>query len=821
MPVNPEDYNSDAISGEKLLALMQDEVYDRLKGDVPESLAVFLCSLKAQVDSIQKVISEKNLGECVADSIDAQNLSVKGEKLGTAALKDAVTSWQSVPDNNHVPTENLVKSSLDQKENLLGLDRSSAVIGKVLDQNGSWVSTGDFTPSFSEDATKSTIAQDFSSGSKLSSLLAKIRAWFGSLGNLAFKNSVNWLTEITNKPSIGSGNIYVNQTSGNTETFYQFSLNQSSNTTIDLVDTVAKFIDRSLTEYSGEAIFSYDLTPNVHARFKAQGDSNSSLLGSLVPIANSGNVGQVLTCLNAAGNIGFEDVHAGVLLTVSGSTINLVDGSNNILSSVEVQATGGLTYKGYLNMDPQLTNPDYPISTPAAVRGDMYICNKSGVVNDRFNVQAGTIFICKVASTPYAYDPIDGFHDYNIDHANDWDCIVVNATPFGNVVLGPATSVQNAVALFDGTTGNLLKNGPGYNPTTGVLSATATVAQGYSSGGGIDSALSGKASSTHTHGSINNNGTANGSVSVANGDSLMVADASDSSRIRKSGIQFDGTTTTSFLSRKGTWETTISYATSASNYSSGGTIESALNSKESSFSLGDGLQWNPRILNKELELSSYSAYKQYTFYNSTAQTFLFNNNTTNGIVGAKKKIVINSSGNSVYTKCHVVADSQIDAEMSASRWVEITFDVIGEYSSWYDSNRIVTIEPVVELMASGNVYYVYDGTEFLDSCAGRYNIVRYQGPALKGNDSFYGGFSVDDQSNGQAKVPFNIRCSVTLPAAFVVAKMRAAVPDQQGYASNRTISFCIKSTGSSQSGTQNSVQSVTIRAVWAGVRLFK
>ena len=53
MPVNPEDYNSDAISGEKLRALMQDEVYDRLKGDVPESIAVFLCSLKAQVDSIQ------------------------------------------------------------------------------------------------------------------------------------------------------------------------------------------------------------------------------------------------------------------------------------------------------------------------------------------------------------------------------------------------------------------------------------------------------------------------------------------------------------------------------------------------------------------------------------------------------------------------------------------------------------------------------------------------------------------------------------------------------------------------------------------------
>ena len=817
MPVNPADYNSDAISGEKLLALMQDEVHDRLKGDVPESIAVFLCSLKAQVDSIQKAISEKNLGECVADSVNAQMIRLAGEDVKTAALKDAVTSWQSVPDNDHIPTENLVKSSLDQKENLLGLDRSSAVTGKVLDQNGSWVSTGDFTPSFSESETKSTIANDFSSGSKLSFLLAKIRAWFGSLGNLAFKNSVNWLTEITNKPSIGSGNIYVNQVSGNIETMHSFALNQSVNTTIDLVDTVTTFIDQNINQYRGETIFSYDLTPNVHARFRGQGDSNSSLLGSLVPVANSGNVGQVLTCLNASGHIGFDNIHAGVLLTVSGSTINLVDGANNILSSVEVQATGGLTYKGYLNMDPQLTDPDYPISTPAAVRGDMYICNKSGVVNDRFNVQAGTIFICKVASTPYAYDPIDGFHDYNIYHANDWDCIVVNATPSGNVVLGPATSVKNAVALFDGTTGNLLKNGPGYNPSTGVISATATYAQGYASGGGIDTALSGKASSSHTHGSINNNGTANGSVSVANNDALMIADASDSNRIRKSGIQFDGVTTTAFLSRKGTWETTISYADTASNYSSGGTIESALNSKESSFALGDGIRWNPRILNKEMELSPYSAYKQYTMYNSTPQTFLFDNNYTNGIVGAKKKLVLNTSGNSVYTKCHVVADSSIDSELDASRWCEITFDITGEYNSWVDANRMLTIEPVVELKTSGNVYNVYDGTEFLDSAAGRYNIAGYAAPSLKGYLNNYGGFAYANQSSGQSKVPFSIHCSVTLPSAFVAARMRSAVPDQQGYVSNRTMAFCIKSGGSSQSSSQN----ITVRTVWVGVRLFK
>ena len=133
MPVNPADYNSDAINGEQLAALMQDEIYDRLKGNVPESLAVFLCSLKAQVDSLQKIVSEKNLGECVADSINTQSL-----KVGGADVADAT----------------------------------------------------DYTVTFSQASSRGTAANDFPSGSKLSVLFGKVRKWFADLGSLAFKSSV-------------------------------------------------------------------------------------------------------------------------------------------------------------------------------------------------------------------------------------------------------------------------------------------------------------------------------------------------------------------------------------------------------------------------------------------------------------------------------------------------------------------------------------------------------------------------------------------------------------------------------------------------------
>ena len=61
---------------------------------------------------------------------------------------------------------------------------------------------------------------------------------------------------------------------------------------------------------------------------------------------------------------------------------------------------------------------------------------------------------------------------------------------------------------------------------------------------------------THTHGDINRNGTISGDgKAIATGDKLIVADASDSGKVIKSTIAFDGTTATQALTKKGTWET--------------------------------------------------------------------------------------------------------------------------------------------------------------------------------------------------------------------------------------------------------------------------
>ena len=61
--------------------------------------------------------------------------------------------------------------------------------------------------------------------------------------------------------------------------------------------------------------------------------------------------------------------------------------------------------------------------------------------------------------------------------------------------------------------------------------------------------------SSHTHGNIQNGGTLQTTdVAVANGDKLVITDSSDSNKVARSSVSFDGSTTDKYLSKKGSWE---------------------------------------------------------------------------------------------------------------------------------------------------------------------------------------------------------------------------------------------------------------------------
>lgn len=84
------------------------------------------------------------------------------------------------------------------------------------------------------------------------------------------------------------------------------------------------------------------------------------------------------------------------------------------------------------------------------------------------------------------------------------------------------------------------------NARTNIGAGTSSLAIGTSS--------TTAAAGNHVHGNVTNGGdiTATG-VTIANGDALVIRDSS-ASKLAKTSITFDGSTTTKFLSQKGTWE---------------------------------------------------------------------------------------------------------------------------------------------------------------------------------------------------------------------------------------------------------------------------
>ena len=73
----------------------------------------------------------------------------------------------------------------------------------------------------------------------------------------------------------------------------------------------------------------------------------------------------------------------------------------------------------------------------------------------------------------------------------------------------------------------------------------------------------GASASTHTHGSITNAGAITSGTALASGDAIVFADSSASNVLKKSSITFDGSTTTNYLSQKGTWVAVPTISSSA------------------------------------------------------------------------------------------------------------------------------------------------------------------------------------------------------------------------------------------------------------------
>lgn len=117
-----------------------------------------------------------------------------------------------------------------------------------------------------------------------------------------------------------------------------------------------------------------------------------------------------------------------------------------------------------------------------------------------------------------------------------------------NVTITPNASNDSITIASDNTT---------YTPAseTPLMDGTAAVGTSvkYAREDHVHPTDTSRAASDHVHGNITNAGAITSDTTVANGDKIVITDSSNSNKISRSSIAFDGSDDTVALTKKGTW----------------------------------------------------------------------------------------------------------------------------------------------------------------------------------------------------------------------------------------------------------------------------
>ena len=243
---------------------------------------------------------------------------------------------------------------------------------------------------------------------------------------------------------------------------------------------------------------------------------------------------------------------------------NHVPTSKTVQDAIDTALASASVYKGTI-----AAFNDLPTSTASVIvrKGWYYrVSTAWAAATGTPATHVGDIIIAEIDSPSKAID------------STNWSLLHNEANTDANVTQSPVSTNANYEVLFSGsadntshTEGTGKDSGLTYNPSTSKLTISGEVsASSYSGlpegntttkgivqlGTDADKAASG----SHGHGNITNDGaiTASG-VDLASGDALVFADSSDSSKLKKTSITFDGSSDTQALTKKGTWETFNNY----------------------------------------------------------------------------------------------------------------------------------------------------------------------------------------------------------------------------------------------------------------------
>lgn len=202
----------------------------------------------------------------------------------------------------------------------------------------------------------------------------------------------------------------------------------------------------------------------------------------------------------------------------------------------------------------------------------------------------------------------------------------------------------------------------------------------------------GAASSDHTHGNITNDGKLQTTdVSIASGDKLVITDNSNSSKIARASVSFDGSTTTQFLSKKGTWETP-----------SGGAVTGVKGSNESTYKTG----------NVSLSYSNVGAASSSHSHSNYVTQAYYTSNKTSGSLNdlSEGRVYCSSNCTNLPVSANMMVETLVDyngsyktqrAEVISGSYAGHVFSRYynGSWSSWID----LTLNAPITLSASGNI----------------------------------------------------------------------------------------------------------------------
>lgn len=218
---------------------------------------------------------------------------------------------------------------------------------------------------------------------------------------------------------------------------------------------------------------------------------------------------------------------------------------------------------------------------------DSYITAETGKAISAFTITDGTISAAtKIAVGDANQNAFSNVKVGSSTIAADTTTDTLELVAGSNITLTPDTTNDKVTIAFNNASGYTtntgtvtsvgITNGGGLSVSGSPITTSGSITVGHSNSvtaqttqavypikidanghiSAYGSAVTSMTPTSHTHGNIQNGGTLQtNDITIASGDKLVVTDSSDSSKIARTSLSFDGSTTSQVLTKKGTFET--------------------------------------------------------------------------------------------------------------------------------------------------------------------------------------------------------------------------------------------------------------------------